>query len=283
MLPGFSVVLLRKGKDPNRVIASPVRIPLQQRASTLALADHVLALHKDIDEVLVLEEKAGEYVVVGEASREGVTLLADNMNIASKPRLLAPMIILGSANQLGGQQSKLVGIEYPTASLLFVPLDEDKLLALSTKSESIQDVWQTIRSALPELQQRSHEVPVAFGAVTSTAEAEARARHFITERFPRESSRIVVGEVSFREPDQQWQVYGSFRARFWSLSRKFLVEIDARDGSVKRFVIVPPPPPQASSMSSHLSSSSLYLIVATACVVVAGALAVMLFAGLLRI
>jgi hypothetical protein len=281
MSPKFSFTRLRKGKDPKAIIASPVRIPLQQRASTLALADHVLALHKDIDEVLVLEDKAGEYVVIGEASREGVTFLADNMNIASKPRLLAPMIILGSANQLGGQQSKLVGIEYQTAGLLFVPLDENKLLALSTKSDSIQDVWQTIRTALPELQQRSHEVPVAFGAVTSTVEAEARARYFITERFPRESSRITVGEVSFREPDQQWQVYGSFRARFWSLSRKFLVEIDARDGSVKRFVIVPPPPPQASS--PHLSTSSLYLIVATVCVVVAGALAVMLFAGLLRI
>jgi hypothetical protein len=252
---------------------------LQQRASTLALADHVLALHKDIDEVLVLEDKGGEYVVVGEASREGVTFLADNVNIASKQRLLAPMIILGSANQLGGQQSKLLGIEYETASLLFVPLDEDKLLALSTKSESIQDVWQAIRSALPELQQRSHEVPVAVGAITSTLQAEARARYFITERFPRESSRIVVGEVSFREADQQWQVYGSFRARFWSISRKFLVEIDARDGLVKRFVIVPPPPPEPSS--SHLSTSSLYLIVATACVIVAGALAVVLFAGLL--
>jgi hypothetical protein len=252
---------------------------MQQRASPLALADHVLALHKDIHEVLILEDKAGEYVVVGEASREGVTVLADNMNIASKPRLLAPMIILGSASQLGGQQSKLVGIEYESAGLLFAPLDEDKLLALSTRSENIQDVWQTVRSALPELQQRSHEVPVAFGAVTSTVEAESRARYFITERFPRESSRIVVGEVSFREADQQWQVYGSFRSRFWSLSRKFLVEIDARDGSVKRFVIVPPPPPQS---TSHFSTASLSLIVAIACVAVAGALALMLFAGFLR-
>jgi hypothetical protein len=255
-------------------------MPLQQRASLLALADHVLSLHKGIHEVLILEDKAGEYVVIGEASREGVTLLADNMNIASKARLLGPMIILGSANQLGGQASKLVGIEYEKAGLLFVPLDEDKLLALSTKPESIQDVWQAVRSALPELQQRSHQVPVAFGAVTSTFEAEARARYFITERFPRESSRIVVSEVSFREADQQWQVYGSFRSGFWSLSRKFLVEIDARDGSVKRFAVVPPPPESSSRLST---SFSFYLIAAAACVAVAGALAVMLLAGLLRI
>ncbi len=246
----------------------------------MALADHVLALHNDIHEVIVLEAKAGEFVVVGEASKEGEAFLADNMNSSNKTRLLAPMVILGSATQLVGQQSKLVGIEYETGSLLFVPLDEDKLLALSIRADSIQDVWQTVRSALPELQRRSHEVPVAFGEVTSTVEAEARARYFITERFPRESSRIVVGEVSFREIDHQWQVYGSFRARLWNLSRRFLVEIDARDGSVKRFVIVPPLSPQH---SSRVSESSLYLIVATACVIVAGALAVMLFVGLLRI
>jgi hypothetical protein len=244
----------------------------------VALADHVLALHKDIHEVLILEDKAGEYVVVGEASREGITLLADNMNVANRQRLLAPMIILGSASQLGGQQSKLVGIEYEKAGLVLVPFNENKLLALSTRAESLRDVWQTVSAALPELKQRSHEIPMAFGAVTSTVEAESRARYFIGERFPRDSSRIVVGEVSYREADQQWQVYGSFRSRFWSLSRKFLVEIDAKDGSVKRFVIVPPPPPS----SSHFSTSSLYAVAATACIVAASALTLMLFAGLLK-
>jgi hypothetical protein len=140
-------------------------------------------------------------------------------------------------------------------------------------------VWQTISAALPELRLRSHEVSVAFGAVTSTFEAETRARSFIVERFPRDSSRIVVGEVSYREADQQWQVYGSFRSRFWSLSRRFLVEVDARDGSVKRFAIVPPPPPPS---PPHFPTSHLYLIVATACTVAAGILALMLFAGLLK-
>jgi hypothetical protein len=253
---------------------------LLQKASPLALADYVLALHKGIHEVLILEEKAGEYIVVGEASRNGVTVLADNMNIASKQRLLAPTIILGSATQLGGQQSKLVGIEYETAALVFAPLNEDKLLALSTRPDSLRDVWETVSATLPELRLRSHEIPVALGAVTSTVEAESRARSFIVERFPRESSRIVVGEVSYRETDQQWQVYGSFRSRFWSLSRKFLVEVDARDGSVKRFVIVPPPPAPS---PSHLSNSHLYVIVATACVAAAAVLALVLFAGVLRV
>ena len=240
----------------------------------MALADHVLALHKDIHEVLILEDKAGECVVVGEASREGVTLLANNMNIANKQRLLAPMVILGSANQFGGQQSKLVGIEYEKAGLVLAPLNENKLLALSTKAESLRDVWQAISAALPQLKQHAHEIPIALEAVTSAAEAENRARYFLTERFPRDSSRIMVGEVSYRTADERWEVYGSFRSRIWGMPRKFLVEMDAKDGSVKRFATVPLPPPS--------SAPSLYVLAAIACVAAAGLFALMLFGGVFK-
>ena len=120
----------------------------------MTLADRVLALHKDIHEVFIIEDRAGNQVAVGEASRKGFTLLADSMNVASKHGLLAPMIILGSASQFcGGQQSRLVGIEYEKAGLVLAPFNENKLLALSTKPESLRDVMQTISEALPQLKE----------------------------------------------------------------------------------------------------------------------------------
>jgi len=241
----------------------------------MALADHVLALHKDIHEVLILEDREGNHVVVGEASRKGVTLLADSMNVPSKKGLLAPMIILGSANQFGGQQSKLVGIEYEEAGLVLAPLSESRLLAISTKPESLRDVWETVSAALPQLEQHALEIPTAPGGVTSAAEAENRARYFLTERYPRYSSRIMVSEVSYRRVDEQWEVHGSFRSGIWSRSRRFLVEVDARDGSVKRFIVVPPPP----LSSPYFSTPSPYVLAATACVIAASLLALMLFAG----
>jgi hypothetical protein len=232
----------------------------------LALADYILALHNDIHEVLILEERAGEYVVIGEASRKGLTLLADNLNIASKQRLLAPTIMLGIASQLGGQQSKLVGIEYERAGLVFAPLNENKLLALSTIAESLRDVSQTISAALPQLKQRLHEIPAAVGGVMSAVEAEGSVRYFLTERFPRESSRIIVERVSHRSVDQRWEVHGSFRSGIWSSRKRFLVEVDAQDGTIKGF--------------AYSSTSSLFVLAAIGCIVAAGLLALMLFAGL---
>ena len=43
----------------------------------MSLADQVLALHSDIQEAFVLEDRGSEHVVVGEASRSGMTMLAD--------------------------------------------------------------------------------------------------------------------------------------------------------------------------------------------------------------
>ena len=228
----------------------------------MALADRVLALHKDIHEVLILEDRAGDHFVIGEASRKGVTLLADNINTANQEGLLAPVIILGSASQFGGQQSKLVGVEYEVAGLILAPLDENKLLALSTKTESLGDVWQIISAALPQLRGLARETSAVSGGVTSTAMAEDRARYFLSGRYPRESTQVIIDEVSYRRGDQQWEVHGSVRSRIWNLPRRFLIEVDANDGFVKRY---------ASS-----STSTLLALVATTCLVGASLLALIL-------
>ena len=233
-----------------------------ERISQLALADRVLALHKDIHEVLILEDRSGDHFVIGEASRKGVTLLADNINSANQEGLLAPVIILGSASQFGGQQSKLVGIEYEAGGLIFAPLDDNKLLAVSTKSESLGDVWQIISAALPQLSDLARGTSGISGGVTSTAEAESRARYFLAGRYPNKSTQFVIDEVSYRRGDQQWEVHGTVRSRIWNLPRRFLVEVDGTDGFVKRYV--------------SSSTSTVLALVATACLIAASLLALIL-------
>jgi hypothetical protein len=104
--------------------------------------------------------------------------------------------------------------------------------------------------------------------VASTAEAESKARQFLAERFPLESARIMINEVAYRTFEQRWEVFGSFRSRFLSLRKRFHIELDANDGAVKRFAFFP--------------TSSILVLAATTCLVVAGLLALMLLAGLLK-
>lgn len=122
------------------------------------LADHILTLHKDIHEVFILEEREGSSVVVGAASRKGVTLLADRIKLSSDQGVLAPLIIFGSATQFGGQETSLVGIQYEKAGLVLVQFNENRLLALSTTPESLPDVMDATRAGLPQLKERARNL-----------------------------------------------------------------------------------------------------------------------------
>jgi hypothetical protein len=226
------------------------------------LADHILTLHKDIHEVFILEEREGSYVVVGEASRKGLTLLAERLKLASDRGVSVPLIILGSATQFGGQEISLVGMEYEKVGLVLVRFDENRLLAFSTTPESLPDVMDATRAALPQLKQRAREIPTAVGAVTSAAQAENSARSFLAGRFARASAWILVDEVSYRRLDERWEVHGSYRSRIWSLSRRFQVEVDANDGSIKGFTCFP---------------SSFLFLAGITCLSAAGLLAFLVF------
>jgi hypothetical protein len=117
----------------------------------MGLADQILALHTGIHEAFIIEEKAGDHEIVDEASRAGITLLADRINEVSGERLIAPIILLGTATQFAGQESKIIGIEYENAGLVLASLSDNKLLLLSTKLESLNDAMHTISTALPQL------------------------------------------------------------------------------------------------------------------------------------
>ena len=234
----------------------------------MGLAEQILALHRDIHEVSIIEERLGNYTLVDEASRDEVTLLEDRITMASRQGLLAPMILLGTATQFGGQQSKLIGIEYENAGLVLASLTDNKLLLLSTKLGSLNDAMHTISTALPRLEQFAQQTPKAIGKISSAAQAENCTRSFLNEKFPHgSSSSAQIHEISYKENDNRWEVQGSHRPRIWSVPRKFKVELDAHDGFVKAFTY----------SYIYTSSSSLLMFVELACILGAALLAFLAF------
>jgi len=126
----------------------------------MRLADQILALHSEIHEVSIIEERVGHYAIVDEASRKGVTFLADITHSERTQGLLAPMILLGAATQFGGRESRLIGIEYENAALVIAPLTDKKLVLLSTRLESAPDVMRTIsQTPLTKLEQFPEQTP----------------------------------------------------------------------------------------------------------------------------
>ena len=203
----------------------------------MALAHHILSLHKDIQEVTILEEKAGSYIVVEEAARPGVTLLSDRVDIASRQGLLAPLVIVGTATQFAGQEPRLVGAEYENAGLILAPLTEIQLLVMSTRTESLSEVMATLSVALPKLKNQAKEAPTTRGTITSALQAEISARTFLNSRFNTESGTLFFDKVLYKEADKRWEVQGSHRSGKWTAADRFRVEVDAKDGFVKQFTI----------------------------------------------
>jgi hypothetical protein len=203
----------------------------------MSLAKSILALHDGIREVFVLEHRLGQYAVVEEATRNGVSLLSENLHKVRKHAQLIPVAILGAATQFTGEPNslKLVGILYRNGGAIFTNLDEERLLTLSTSSESLYDVMQKVNDTLPELLER--ELGKGAVGVKSAAEAEALARSFLFDRL---RGSILVDEISYRGTDNRWLIHGSNHPSRWASSKRFQVELDADNRSVMRFATTSP-------------------------------------------
>jgi len=171
------------------------------------------------------------------------------------------MIIIGAAGQFSGKPTKLVGLEYENLGLVFAPFDETRSLALSTGAKCLHEVMQVTSEALPRLKELALEAPKKVSVVTSAVQAEECARGLLAGKLP-PSARIRVNEVAFRAADQRWEVHGSCQSQPWTISRRFQVEVDSSDGSIKKF--------------SYASSTRL-LGLGFVCLVAAGFLALALF------
>jgi hypothetical protein len=197
------------------------------------LAESILALHQEILEVYVIEERDGQSVVTDEASKSGASLLADGMNQMGRNAPLSPSIILGAAGQIlqGSSPTKLVGVLYGGGGVIMSPIDEGKLFIASTTPSGLFDVMRKISESLPRIAQGFRGTA---NAVNSASEAEDRAIAFLTRRPPLQSySRVSVDEVAYLSADQLWSISGSLQSRI--RKRSFHMDVAARDGSILSF------------------------------------------------
>lgn len=205
--------------------------------SLVKLADDVLALHDGIREVLILEERAGQHVIIEEAVRDSVSqdLLGGRLVEVHGGVSLAPNIILGAAEQFGGDPGglKLVGILYKRNGVILCNLSETRLLAISTSPDSFHSVMVIVNKSLPRLIEEAG-VRLKEGAVRSAAVAEDIARFFLEGKIHGPLS-VSVDDVTHRGINHRWEVHGSYRSPSSITSKRFQIEIDAENGSVMRF------------------------------------------------
>jgi hypothetical protein len=227
-------------------------------AYTVKLAESILALHPEILEVYIIEEKDGQNVVTDEASKSGASLLADGMNQMGTNAPLSPSIILGAAGQIvqGSKPTRLVGILYAGGGVVMSPINEGTLFIASTTPSSLFDVMRRIADFLPRITQGFRGT---VNAVNSASEAENIAIAFLTRRPPQQAySSIHIDEVAYQNTEQLWSIRGWGQSRI--RRRSFHMDVAARDGAILRF----------SSASSMILNYLLFL--EAACIAAAAAL-----------
>jgi hypothetical protein len=238
--------------------------------SVLKLTEDVLALHDGIREVLILEERAGQHVIVEEATRQGAARsLSARLDELSGGVSLAPNIILGASEQFGGEPGglKLVGMLYKKNGVVLCNLTEFRVLAISTSPESFYMVMEVMSKSLPRLVEES-ELHVKEGAVRSAAVAEDIARFFLEGKI-HGPLYLSIDDVAHRAINRRWEVHGTYRTPRAITSKRFQIEIDAENGSVMRF-------------SSTSSISTLFFVELAALIGAAGLLFWMLFVNFLK-
>ena len=197
----------------------------------MKLAETILALHEQILEVYILEERDGRHIITDEASKSGATLLAGVMEQMGRNAPLSPTIILGAAGQIiRDGPTRLVGILYAGGAVILSPISEGSLAMLSTTSSSLFNVMQKLSEALPKILKQSIG---ELNAVNSASEAEDVVTTFLARRAGA-SARVHVDEVSYQAVDEFWKVSGYFQSRRWQ-KEKFYAEVNAQDGFIQKY------------------------------------------------
>ena len=197
----------------------------------MKMAEIILALHPDILEVYIIEERDGQNIVRDEASKSGASLLADGMNQMGTNAPLSPSIILGAAGQIlqGSQPTRLIGILYAGGGVIMSPVGEGTVFVASTAPSSLFDVMRRIAEALPRI--------IGGGKanlVSSASDAEDRAIAFLTKKPPQQSySSVHIDEVTYQNNDRLWNIRGWVQTRV--RRRRFQMYIAANDGAILKF------------------------------------------------
>jgi hypothetical protein len=205
----------------------------------MGLAEKVLALHEGIREVFILEERAGQFVVVEEATRDKPAILSNDLSAVTKGVEIAPALILGAAAQYSKTPGSLrtVGMLYTDLGIILAYLDESKLLSISTEPSSFSAAMQQVNDALPGLIKELETVGKGPSGVKSVTEAGQIARNYVTKES--KASRIILNEVTYRAANHLWEIHGTYRSSRVLPSREFELEVDGEEGAIMGFRSIP--------------------------------------------
>jgi hypothetical protein len=197
----------------------------------MGLADEVLALHEAIQHVLLVENRAGEMHIVGQAGRNNSSFM-EGMTEAEKDS------ILGAASQVGKiwryGELRLVGMLYTQLASLCAPVDEDTYLMVTTTNENLSAVMNSVQQALPNLI-RKQIAPTQTLAISSAVEVDQAVRSFFANTRLCEPNLVRMDHAILNPSDQRWQVAGSYRPSHAIRSKHYQIELDARTGAVTKF------------------------------------------------
>lgn len=203
----------------------------------MGLAEEVLALHDAIDEVLIVEDRAGDVHVVDRAQRNGPSVF-EAMKDGGKDSMFGPTLILGAATQVGNAQKsgqlRLVAMQYAQLGVVCVPIDDNSYLMAKTSNEYLLEVMKAVGEALPHMTRRRPTSPETL-ALDSALDADRAVRSFFASTNLCEPNHIHIDHAILNTNDQCWQVAGSYRPAHAIRSKRYQIELDARTGAVTKF------------------------------------------------
>ena len=203
----------------------------------MGLAGEVLALHDAIQEVLVIENRAGDVRIIDQAIREGPSLLEAAMGAEKDTILLTPTVVLGVAARLGHIQRvgglRLVGLLYEQRASVYVPISENSCLMASITKESLREVLQALEGMLPRLVQPDRTAESL--TISSAVEADHAVQSFFSKTNLCEPSNVRLEDVTLSVNGLVWQVSGTYRPPHALRAKHYNIELDAKTGAVTKF------------------------------------------------
>jgi hypothetical protein len=204
----------------------------------VGLAGEVLALHVAIQDVLIVENRAGQLLLADQAGRNDHSFLEAVNERERDAILVAPGLILGAASQTGNVQKagelRLVGMLYDNLGILCVPVNNDSYLMATTTNESLLDVMKALQKMLPTMLERRTFAPETL-AINSAVQADQTVRAFFAKTRLCEPNSVRMEDATLDSRERFWQVSGSYRATHAVRSKRYYIELDARTGAVTKF------------------------------------------------
>lgn len=205
----------------------------------MGLADEVLALHRAIRNVMIIENRTGELRILDEAMRDGQPLLNGLGERERDALVVAPTMILGAASQVGNirrtGEVRLVGMLYAQQAVLCVPITDDSYLMVTTVNESFLEVMNTLQHALPNIIQKGSTVESL--TVNSAVEADQAVRAFFTKTRLCEPNSVHLEDATLNPTEHSWQISGSYRPAHAVRTKRYYIELDAKTGAVTKFQV----------------------------------------------